>query len=110
MKNLLGSRVAHDDPAVGCFGDDDPYGDCVEDCLETSFALTQGLFCLLLIIDIFHGAVPADNFPIFSAAWGGAGTHPTPGSVDTTNAVLNIERAAVTKGDCPYAGGGLDII
>ena len=49
-----------------------PKGTGLEDGLESSFATTEGLFGLLIVVDVLEGTVPADDLASRIVTGGGA--------------------------------------
>jgi hypothetical protein len=97
VEDIVGARVAHDDAAVGSVCDNDTDGGCVEDGVEASFASAESFFGFFVILDVFKGAVPTNDFAVFVSSRGGACSHPTPITIAAVDTVLNVEQLAGTK-------------
>jgi hypothetical protein len=109
-EDLFGARIAGGDMAVGGFGDENADGDGTEDGVEAGFAAAEGFFGFFVVVDIFEGSVPTDDFALGIAAGGGACAHPPPGTVEATDAVLDINGSAGAEGFFPRFEGGKKIV
>jgi hypothetical protein len=61
-KDILGTGIAHDDASFRGLGDDDADGDGIENSLESRLAAAQGLYGFFVVVDVFQGPVPSDDF------------------------------------------------
>ena len=90
--------------AAGRLRDEDAYGDGVEDGPQKGFAFAESLLGFFAVVDIFDGAVPADDFAGGIAAWRCAGAHPAPDPVAAANAKFDIDGNASSHGIFPSGG------
>jgi hypothetical protein len=104
-KDVLCSRVAGDDAALGCIGDDDTDGDGVEDGLKARLATAQGFRGFFVFIDIFEGSVPARDLSIFVSPRGGTGPHPAPETIRGVDTVFDVQKTTCAKGFFPRLEG-----
>ena len=110
MKNLFCAGIAHDDATVRGVGDDDADGGGVEDGLQACLAAAQSLFGFVAVVDVFEGAVPADDLAVLVASRGSASPHPSPFAVVAADAVLNVERLAGAEGLFPCSESRLTVV
>ncbi len=74
-----------------------PMGAAFEYGLKARLALAEGFLGFFVVFYVLEGAVPADDLAFLVSPRRGAGSHPSPDTVDATYTILRVEGIPGSK-------------